>query len=188
MCSTLLRFAEFYENPHFKGKKFSLEEFKTWYKKFTKKSIFTYNKDWAGFNLTGEAIVHFKKLNEANEEEQAFIDVVKSIKNLSNSYIICTADNSEQSTLRHEMAHALFATNHHYQNNVTKLIKKHVKYKQLKTFVLSYGYHRSVIIDEAQAYVLEDYKYVEKSWLFPTDTLKQLSEELNAQFNRFWKR
>ena len=42
LCSTMLRFQEYYESPKFKNKIFTLEEYKKWYSKGNKKFTYYY--------------------------------------------------------------------------------------------------------------------------------------------------
>lgn len=55
LASTFLRFQEHFESPSFKGKIFSLDDYKRWYIKHSpngqKTGEFTYYSDWSGFNI-----------------------------------------------------------------------------------------------------------------------------------------
>lgn len=190
MCVTLLRFSEFYENPAFKGKYFTLEQFKTWYKKLKNKKRFTYYKDWDGFNLEGKQILEFRKVNfmPFSKEEIKFLKLIDFITNeeLMSSYIICTSKVSSPSTFTHEMAHALFSVNEDYKIYVERKIAENKYNKQIHKMLKALGYDKSVFVDETHAYVLEDYKHVEKECHLPKDSLKSLSESLNAKFDCVW--
>jgi hypothetical protein len=54
---TFLRYQEFYESPSkkFRGKSYKLLDFMKWYAS-ENDGIFTYPRDWAGFNFPGSII------------------------------------------------------------------------------------------------------------------------------------
>ena len=74
-ASTFLRFQEHYESPQFRGKIFSLDEFKEWYtansEKGKAKGKFTYYDDWGGFNIPSYILEPFYKglFNPLSEKE-----------------------------------------------------------------------------------------------------------------------
>jgi len=80
---TLLRFQEHYESPKFRGKIFSLEEFKRWYVANSPNGIktgeFTYYTDWNGFNIPSYVLQPFRdgKFNPLSEQERKFLDIFK---------------------------------------------------------------------------------------------------------------
>ncbi|HVY01919.1 MAG TPA: hypothetical protein VHA12_04110, partial [Candidatus Nanoarchaeia archaeon] len=79
LTSTFLRFQEHYESPKFRGKIFSLEEYKKWYisnsPKGKETGKFTYYEDWSGFNIPGHVLEPFfqGKFDPLSLEEQHFI-------------------------------------------------------------------------------------------------------------------
>src|SRR3990167_8171616 len=83
LTTTFLRFQEHYESPEFKGKIFTLEEFKKWYilnsPNGKKTGRFTYYEDWAGFNIPSEVLEPFYegKFNPLADYEQKFLDLFK---------------------------------------------------------------------------------------------------------------
>src|ERR1700677_1861965 len=101
MCSTLMRFSEFYENPVFKNKPIEVDVFKKWYVRFHKKKIFTYNRDWSGHNIPVENIKKFAQINTLNKKETQFLQLLKGIN--KNSYVIATAKNSGPTVFKHEL-------------------------------------------------------------------------------------
>ena len=71
-----------------------------------------------------------------------------------NFYVIGAQNNA---TLRHELAHALYSSNHEYQKDINNFIKKHnSKLKTLTNIILKKGYCKEVIIDEIQAYITDN--------------------------------
>jgi len=58
LALSFLRYQEFYENPKFKDKIFTIKKFAKWYEKY---GSFSYAKDWAGFNLPLDVI---KQVND----------------------------------------------------------------------------------------------------------------------------
>lgn len=183
MCSTLMRFSEFYENPVFKNKVIELDTFKKWYRQYHKKKIFTYNRDWTGFNIPVFNIKKFSELNELNLIEQKFISLLKGIS--KNAYIIATSKSSESSVFKHEMAHAVFETNKKYRSIVSGLVTKHIYYNKIVKYLKKSGYHKGMYVDEAHAYTLENYSFVERHCSLAKNSLKDLSIKLNEAFKRY---
>jgi hypothetical protein len=76
LTSTFLRFQEHYESPFFKGKYFTLDEFKEWYIKTSpngkKSGKFTYYTDWGGFNIPSYILKPFYNgaFNPLSENEK----------------------------------------------------------------------------------------------------------------------
>ena len=84
LTRTFLRFEEYFESPKFRGKIFSLNEFKKWYTanspegKKTKR--FTYYEDWHGFNIPSEILGPFYggRFNPLSNEEKAVLRLFKN--------------------------------------------------------------------------------------------------------------
>jgi hypothetical protein len=84
---------------------------------------------------------------------------------------------NEESTIRHELAHALFYTNSDYFIEITKLLDQHhingslIKSEQ---YLLDKGYTNEVLYDEIQAYVTDndDNEVIKNA---PTDLIIQIN-------------
>ncbi len=159
--STMLRFQEHYESPKFKGKYFTLVEFKKWYVSNTeigKKYGFNYYTYWLGFNIPSSVLKPFynEKFKPLSTQELDFLNKFKD-KRKERFYIISTPTKLNLAIINHEIAHALFYTDSNYRRKTTMLINKLDKNTKtkLKDYLLKeLGYNKSVLIDEMQAYLL----------------------------------
>lgn len=186
LTSTFLRFQEHYESPEFRGKIFSLEEYKKWYISVSPKGKetgkFTYYEDWSGFNIPGYILEPFfeGKFNPLSLEEQHFLKMFEHMRG-KYFYIIGTfGDEKGIDVLEHEIAHGFFATNENYKEKVLQTISKlplNSRKNMEKYLSSSGGYHPSVFDDEIHAYLLTNFnKLVEKKVLTEND--RTVSESL----------
>ena len=158
LTSTLLRFQEHYESPKFRNKIFSLKEFAQWYST-TRKGRFTYFSDWSGFNFPSYVLKPFYegKFDSLTVREKQILEAFKEEKGLF--YIIATYKNKNQEdfmgTKKHEIAHSQYYLNKKYYNAVNSILKN-LKLKPIFKYIKSLGYHKSVFLDEAHAYLLTD--------------------------------
>lgn len=152
LAKTFMRFQEYYESPHFKGQIFTIGQLKEWYS--ATYGADTYIKDWTGFNFPSHVLDPFKKglFDPLTIEEQELLDLFKYRHD--NFYII--GANAEE-TIRHELAHALFAYDQNYKNKINHLCKMYNKeLKPLSKYLIDKGYHNEVINDEIQAYITDN--------------------------------
>lgn len=158
LTSTLLRFQETYESPKFRNKFFSLEEFAAWYKT-TRKGRFTYFSDWSGFNFPSYVLKPFYEgqFDTLSIREKQILEAFKDEKGLF--YIIATYKSKNQEdfmgTKKHEIAHSQYYLNKSYHKSVNTILKN-LKLKPIFAYIKSLGYHQSVFLDEAHAYLLTD--------------------------------
>lgn len=185
MCSTLVRMSEMYENPRFRGKKFSLEEFRTWYKESTGHKVYTYNRDWDGFNLPYENLLQFQVLynDVLTKQEAAFLALLTQNGAKKNGYVICTSLKSEPTTFKHEYCHALYGTNGHFRTAVKKLVSG-PEFEVVRDWLRS-DYDESVLLDETAAYLTEDYRYIERKTHSRKHTFKDVAQRLNNLYDRY---
>ena len=159
MCLSLIRFAEFFESPfkEIKNKKFSLVKYIEIYIKKTKNSNlhFTYPGDWSGFNFPSDVFFEAVKVNnDLNEYETEVLKAINELKKKEDEFYII-ASSSQDSVLKHEIAHGFWYINQEYKNEMKNLLKtltkneKKLFFKKLK----SIGYCNEVIEDETQAYL-----------------------------------
>lgn len=160
IASTFLRFQEYYESPKFKGKIFTLEEFKKWYinnsPRGKKTGKFTYYSDWDGFNIPSRVLEPFFKGNfdPLSDKETRILHLFKNKR--SEFYIIGVPKKIKNMTdiIRHETAHGLFYTNKNYRKEVMKVMRS-FDLRDIKKAISAKGnYHKSVLDDECQAYAL----------------------------------
>jgi len=162
VTSTFLRFQEHYESPKYRGKVFTLEEFMDWYaKEQGKNGEFTYFTDWAGFNIPSRVLQKFYagEFNPLTVKEKQLLAMFAGRK--EPFYLIGTYGEDDAETLRHEIAHGLFATNPEYRREVLAVLKP-LKLKPVFGMLRDLGYHWRSWIDEAHAYIGDDHSGMTK--------------------------
>ncbi len=190
VTSTFLRFQEHYESPQFRGKIFSLDEFKEWYTanspKGKAKKRFTYYEDWGGFNIPSHILDPFYEglFDPLSEKESKLLDAFKDKKG-KKFYVIGTFGKDKQSYLQHEVAHGLFYVNQEYQLEVLNELNKvspDIK-NNINSILLKKGYHTDVLVDETHAYLTANPVWLRKKGL--KENIKPTSESLNNIFNKY---
>lgn len=158
VASTFLRFQEFYESPEFRGKTFSLDEFKKWYVQNSpngqKTGEFTYYSDWNGFNIPSSVLRPFYegKFDSLSEQERNFLEKFKNEPEPFYVIGVHKATKNLDAYLQHEVAHGLFFTDENYKNKVLKVISKFDTESIRKELRSKAGYHEQVLDDEVHAY------------------------------------
>lgn len=152
--NTFLRFQEFYEspNPNFKNNIFTVGQVRAWYSE--KYGADTYHTDWTGFNFPSYVLDPFRKglFDPLTKEEIVLLEYLKYRHD--NFYIIGAQD---KATLRHELAHALYASDNLYRSKIDKICLKFKKdLKICYQYILDKGYDKDVINDELQAYITDN--------------------------------
>lgn len=187
------RVQEFYESDCnlFNGNDFSLWEYMRWYSA-KNKGVFTYTKDWSGFNIPFKValncMVGNKELSPYDKVMEDIIDEILLTDNPVNAYIIGTKTDKGL-TFRHEMAHALYYTNKDYKYMADKLINTiPLEYYNIMVInLLNLGYDKWVIDDEIQAYMSTNYKAKYFSDGVDIDTLNELHKKYKQELNYFLK-
>ena len=150
--NTFIRFQEHYEspNPKFRNQIFTLGEFKSWYNIEYGSNYVT---DWTGFNFPSRVLESFRHglFDPLTNEESNLLNLLKYRHD--NFYVIGAQD---ETTLKHELTHALYATNDKYKSEIDNVLDKNRK-KISKTYnhLLKIGYTKEVIYDEIQAYTID---------------------------------
>lgn len=153
LAKSFLRFQEFYENPFFKGKSFTLEDFTQWYLKTN--STFDYYEKWDGFNMPSSSLNDFLKKNKLNQYER---DIITHLDLSTDFYLIGNVLGGDSETLNHEICHALFYQIKDYRIEVLEYLDKIKDTKTflgIKKYILSNPYDESVLLDEVNAYLCE---------------------------------
>jgi hypothetical protein len=157
-----IRFQEYYENKDLKGKIVSVQQIEEWWEKTRDvDNTDSYYQYWSGFNIPGSIFAQLIDIpgfhhHKSNIEENELINLITEIprEELPYSYIIGMWKDSTD-VLDHELAHALFGTNSGYKikqiENVSRLPKD--VYNSFSKELLKEGYHRTVLLDEMQAYM-----------------------------------
>jgi hypothetical protein len=187
LAKTFMRFQEHFESPKFRGKIFTAEEFKKWYRKA--KGKFSYLSDYSGFNIPSEILKPFfdGKFDPLSDEEKWMLKKFASIKGkfyIIGSYVEKTKKQSGQ-TILHELAHALFYFNTRYRKDVLRVLKKTDLSELKKRFKKKSDYHKSVHQDECHAYLLVDLDWMKKTWKINIEPLRQSHEELKKVFKKY---
>jgi hypothetical protein len=150
---TFIRFQEHYEscNPDFKGKIFTLGQFKSWYS--SRYGSDTYHIDWMGFNFPSTVLQPFRQglFDPLTAKE---IELLSLLKYRHDNFYIVGANDGV--VLKHELSHALYYNDTSYRNKINKLFQKYGKeITKIKNYILDKGYHKDVLYDELQAYILD---------------------------------
>jgi len=158
MASALLRFQEYYECREFRGKIFTVDEYKQWY--ISEYGAFTYYDDWDGFNFPNTALKPFfkGKFDPISEKEKEILGMFKGKR--APYYVIALAEKKDKTLLveefKHELAHALFHIDKQYRKEIISILSKY-DISKIKNEIINMGdYCSSVIEDEIQAYILAD--------------------------------
>jgi hypothetical protein len=151
---TFMRFQEHYEstNPKFRDNIFTFGQLRHWYSETYGAN--NYHTTWIGFNFPSKVLIPFKEglFDPLTAEENRLLELFRYRKD--NFYII-GAQNS--STLRHELSHALYASNLKYRNEIDNFLKKNQKkLKDTNKYILEKGYCKEVLNDEIQAYITDN--------------------------------
>lgn len=158
LAMTFIRPQEYYENPEWREKIFTLGQFKDWYTR--KYGAFTYSSDWSGFNIPGHVLAPFYAglFDPLTENERRFLEVFEH-RTLNEIYIIGVTPNSD--SLEHEICHGLFYTNQNYRLEVQDLITTNrAAFDEVFKCVSGKMYHESVWLDEVHAYSSADYEWL----------------------------
>ena len=178
LTSSLLRFQEHYEGPYFRGKVFSLAEFKAWYKTATGQKKFTYYTDWNGFNFPSTTLYLFRnqEFNPLSVKEKKVLRLLTAFE--EPFYVIAVHKEKFDSVLDHELKHALFYLNKEYRDQVLTIIGN-VDCLELGFELMDHGYTQEVIPDEINAYVTGE------SWIWKSKFPKRAKARLVKLYKEF---
>jgi hypothetical protein len=151
---TFMRFQEHYEsaNPRFRNNIFTLGELRHWYSEAYGSN--SYHAHWIGFNFPSKVLVPFKDglFDPLTTEENNLLQLLGYRKD--HFYIIGAQTNE---VLRHELSHALYASNTKYKLEIDSFISKNKnKLKKPLSYILDKGYCKEVLNDELQAYITDN--------------------------------
>jgi len=186
MAMTLFRYQETYEspNPNFRGKQFYLLDFVEWYSKEKGDGIFTYPKDWSGYNFPSSIfntvcnasstdllkrpwillIPDYNKYDRVMEEIYRKCREMLPDPNDDKFYLIGSMENSD-STIAHEVAHGFFYSVPEYKKEMLNLTDR-IEPDQIEYFhkILSdLGYTEEVFSDEMQAFLSTGWEWFPES-------------------------
>lgn len=115
-----LRIEEHYESPEWKGKIFTLGQYRKWYAETN--GAFSYLTDWTGFNVPSDALKPFITglFDPLTPNEQQLINWFKDRTDVF-AVIGAQPDGKAQ---EHEICHALWATDPAYRALATDMVKQ----------------------------------------------------------------
>jgi hypothetical protein len=148
LAGTFMRVQEHYESAEFHGKVFTKAEFLAAYAKVPHGSYSNYY-NWDGFNVPFSAFARFYagEFDPLDASEKALL---KLVSGLHAEYVIGTVKGG--GALRHERAHALYATNPRYRAEARTLLKS-ADLAGISAMLKRLAYHSSVWEDEAHAWL-----------------------------------
>lgn len=195
LSRTFIRFQEHFESPEFRGRIFTLEEFKKWYIQNSEKGRetgeFTYYSDWNGFNIPSSILEPFYNgdFDPLSEREIALLNLFKGKK--EKYYIIGTHIESKhgKDSLKHEIAHGLFFTNSDYRREVLEALQEietGIKNPIYEFFRNSGGYHPDVWEDELHAYILFGLDKLENKYQVNVSSLREFEKMFKEIFQRYF--
>jgi len=177
LAECFMRYQEYYENPFWQGKIFTIGQIKEWYSK--KYGADTYKKDWHGFNIPSEVLIPFKKglFDPLTKKERQLLNFFKYRSD--NFYIIGAVD---KDVLKHELCHALYYTNKSYKLEIDELLlKQKSKIKNAEKHLIKIGYSNKVLFDEIQAYILDGNYFEENKITLP----QKLKDDINTIYKKY---
>ena len=156
-----MRMQEFYESPYgVRGKFFTLEEYMDTYVEKHKTKNFSYTTDWSGFNVPGNIVDKFFKLFDEDlldKEIDLYNQIIEEVDKENGShkgkyYVIGTYS---ADCIDHEHCHALWYLRPEFRKPSKELISKlpATLRKEVDKHLLGEGYHKSVLVDETNAYL-----------------------------------
>ena len=159
-----MRFQEYYEShsDYFRNTDFEIEDYMKWYQNdFKKSDIFTYGKDWSGYNIPSNILEKcISGVKHPNNYDKIMFSIVDTIRKQHQGkfYLIGTGI-LDKSTIDHELAHAMFYLNPDYKKEMLSLIQQIPKeyYDRMSDELKSFGYTEGVIDDEIQAYISTEF-------------------------------
>lgn len=151
---TFIRFQEFYESPNrkFRNKIFTLGDIKYHYSLAYGADL--YSELWVGFNFPSSVLIPFKQglFDPLTTQEKELLGLLKYRND--NYYIIGAQNNS---TLRHELSHAMYGYDKKYKQEIDTFIKQNSKhFNKVSKHLIRRGYDKSVLNDELQAYITDN--------------------------------
>lgn len=181
MAKSLIRFQEHYESPKFRGKVFTLGEYREWYS--NEYGGFTYYKDWTGFNFPSHVLDNFRKglFDPLSSEEREVLETIPA--SLEKFYVIAThSDSSDDDAFLHEVCHGFYYTNHKYRDKVNKALERYPAI-EVGNALIDMGYHNDVIEDETHAYISVNSDILDKKGISYPKKLKDRLIRTREDFN-----
>ena len=162
LCMTILRIHEHSENPVFKNKTFTYEQYMDWYSKEHGHGHFSFDRDYLGFSINSPSFRHFVKnfpKKDWTDKEKKYIEEVIRLvgkEDFSRNKRFCIINSFEKrksTVFRHELTHALYYVDYNYRQEVDKFFKslKPDFKKKVTEIVKNDGYPDDSVLDEINA-------------------------------------
>jgi len=173
LTKSFQRMSEFNESPSkkFQGKYFEKKVFNKW---FDKKYCRDYYISWEGFNVTDVIVNSFEKKykNKLDDYELNLFSLIKTIP--KKKYSLIGARDKDYGTILHELIHGVFYLNKGYQKKVQEyLFNSDCKsLRRLRKHLKEIGYCNKVMVDELNAYLMAEKKYLNKNKIWNKKLIK----------------
>lgn len=183
LAQLFMRCQEFYENPTWKGKNFTIQEFTDWY--IEEYGEMSYSTDWVGFNIPVQEIRNcYKNCPDWNKWDDIMTDWV-FFRNLPVDGYLIGVSTKHISAIDHEIAHGLYTTNQEYRDEMIKLTASSDQelINKVRADITLQMYHPSVVDDELQAYLATGISVN----IIPTVVPEELQSNYKSIFTKFSK-
>lgn len=182
-----LRPQEFYESPRYRGRFFTHEQFKRYYKRHWGRGAFSYYRDFQGYNMPGEVFLDWQKAfaSTETEEEQKLLNLLGA---LPNRFYLIGALERDVSTVKHELSHAFYHLFRDYREMTTAALysQRRPEFGRLRDKLRKTMYRNEVLDDECVSYILFESAWMRRNGI-AFSTLKRLREDLAFEFWRTWR-
>ena len=182
-----MRIQEHHESPAFKGQIFTFKDYWAWWALHGPGEL--YWKYWKAFNLPAQAFKPFQdgKFKPHSRIEQVLLDVLKPWVD-DGFYVIATSVGRDHHDIRHELAHALYATNSSYRRKVRCVLEELIPRcrRQIEAYLeKTGGYHPSTWDDEVHAYILAGRQELREEGYIMVTPFRSVSKALERIFNKY---
>ena len=138
---------------------------------------------YEGFFLSSKTIKQFTKhFSDLKPREKEFISALR--KKRGSFGVIWISPDTKAATVTHEIAHALWALNPRYQRDVKKVLKS-VPLKPIFEILRKEGYQEHILLDEAQAYLMNNPYWLKDFGLKKLDRYAKAVLKLNYLFEKY---
>lgn len=182
LCNAVMRFLSHVDLFPEIERPLSHNAFKKEYRK--KHGAFSFRTDWEGFVIPSRAIKPFSEgvWNPLSRQEKLFLNAFKNHK--GPFAVIGVSPESSPTTLKHEMAHALYEVNLNYRKEVSKVLET-VELKPIFRILKRNGYQDHVMNDEAHAYLMNNLSWLKQEGLKKVNTYYEACAKLNYLFEKY---
>jgi len=173
-----MRFQEHYEGPEYRGKIFTIGQYKSWYAQ--KHGGNTYEHDWGGFNIPDWVLKPFIQglFDPLTEAEEEIIELFRY--RTDKFYVIGTGVGNEEA-IDHEICHGLYYTIPKYRAAVDAALDEW-DLSEVEDWLRSKKYCEEVLKDECHAYISADSEYLGDQGVTPCEELHKKLRKIKSRF------